>query len=155
MKMKIKDIYVTNRKRALDIDKVEAIAESIKLIGLLNPISVTDDNRLVTGHHRLEAHKTLGLDEIEVRVLELTDLSQELAEIDENIIRNELNDIDMGEHLIERDNLLISMGLRAKQGDNRFTLNNRSETVSGLLTSKDIAKKIGISDRMIRMKKHN
>jgi len=149
MKINTDDIKINGRKRQLDRDKALAIAESIKLIGLLNPITISEDNTLISGRHRLEAHRMLGLDEIEVRVVKLTDLTQELAEIDENIIRNELNDIDMGEHLIERDNLLESIGIRAKRGDNRFTLANRPEMISGL----KIGKNIGMSERLIRMKK--
>jgi hypothetical protein len=149
MKAKIRDIKINGRKRPLDRNKASAIAESIKLVGLLNPITVAEDYTLISGYHRLEAHKILGLDQIEARVVNLTDLTQELAEIDENIIRNELNDIDMGEHLIERDTLLESMGIRTRRGDNRFTLANRPEMVSGL----KIGKKIGMSERVIRMKK--
>ena len=131
MKIKTEDIKINVRKRQLERDKAVAIAESIKLIGLLNPITISEDHTLISGRHRLEAYRILGFDEIEVRVLKLTDLTQELAEIDENIIRNELNDIDIGEHLIERDKLLETMGIRAKRGDNRFTLTNRPEMVSG------------------------
>lgn len=149
MNIKIEDIKINVRKRQLDRDKAVAIAESIKLIGLLNPITISEDYTLISGRHRIEAHRILGFDEIEARVVKLTDLMQELAEIDENIIRNELNDIDIGEHLIERDNLLETMGIRAKRGDNRFTLANRPEMVSGL----KIGKKIGMSERLIRMKK--
>jgi len=149
MKVNIQDIKINGRKRQLDTDKAVAIAESIKLIGLLNPITLAQDYTLISGRHRLEAHRILGFDEIEARVVKLTDLTQELAEIDENIIRNELNDIDMGEHLIERDKLLENLGIRAKRGDNRFTLANRPEIVSGL----KIGKKIGMSKRLIRMKK--
>ena len=153
MKINTKNIKINGRKRQLDRDKAVAIAESIKLIGLLNPITISEDYTLISGRHRLEAYRILGFDEIEVRVLKLTDLTQELAEIDENIIRNELNDIDIGEHLIERDKLLETMGIRAKRGDNRFTLTNRPEMVSGLMTNKKIGKKVGMSERLIRMKK--
>jgi hypothetical protein len=135
------------------MDKAIALSESIKLIGLLNPITITEDKVLISGRHRLEAHRILGVEKIEARVVNLKDVTQELAEIDENIIRNELNDIDMGEHLIERDKLLERLGIRAKRGDNRFTVSNRPEIISGLRTNKDIGKKIGMSGRLIRMKK--
>jgi len=152
MKVKLNDIKIEERKRQLDRNKAAALAESIQLIGLLNPITITEDNTLVSGRHRLEAYAMLGIEEIETRAVTLNQITQQLAEIDENIIRNELTDIDMGEHLIERDNVLEKLGIRARRGDNRFTL-NRSAMVSGLTTNKDIGKKMGLSERLLRIKK--
>jgi|GEM_PF-1596200 len=153
MKVKIDDVRIAQRKRPLDKKKAEAIAESIKLIGLLNPITVTENFTLISGRHRLEAHRILGLEEIEVNVVELADLTQDLAEIDENIIRNELNDIDVGEHLIERDNILELLGIKARRGDNRYTIIRRPEIITGLGTNKEMGRRIGISERLIRIKK--
>jgi len=152
MKVKLNDIKIEERKRQLDKNKAAALAESIQLIGLLNPITITENKSLISGRHRLEAHAMLGIGKIDARVVKVNEVTQHLAEIDENIMRNELNDIDMGEHLLERDNLLETLGIRAKRGDNRFTL-NRSEMVATLMTNREIGKKVGVSERLIRMKK--
>jgi hypothetical protein len=45
----------------------------------------------------------------------------ELAEIDENLVRNELDPVTMGELANRRDEILKELGQRAKQGQNRFT----------------------------------
>jgi predicted methyltransferase len=153
MRVKIDDVRINRRRRPLDRKKARAIAESIKLIGLLNPITVTEDLTLISGRHRLEAHKILGLEEIEANIVGLADLTQDLAEIDENIIRNELNDIDMGEHLIDRDNLLDLLGIKARRGDNRYTIRRRPEIITGLGTNREMGKRIGMSERLIRIKK--
>lgn len=150
--MTIDDIRINERMRDLDLSRVNDLAESIDLIGLLNPITVDKNNELISGLHRLEAYKLLGLKTIEVKVVNLDFLRCEVAEIDENIIRNDLNDIEIGEHLLRRDNLLEKMEIRAKRGDNRFTL-NRPPMIGGLKTIKDVVKSVGISQSSIRLKK--
>jgi hypothetical protein len=44
-----------------------------------------------------------------------------LAQIDENVSRAELNVIEFGEHLLQRDELLEAMGFRKISGNNRFS----------------------------------
>src|SRR4051812_35702116 len=78
---------------------VAELADSIRLIGLVNPIAVTPDMRLVAGGNRLEACRMLGWESIPARVLELDQLHAELAEIDENLIRNELDVLERAEYL--------------------------------------------------------
>lgn len=58
--VKISDIRITDRKRAISPEKVSGLADSIKAVGLLNPISITPSNALISGLHRLEATKLLG-----------------------------------------------------------------------------------------------
>jgi len=62
--VKVEDVYVpVKRKKTLDQDKVDAIAESMLEEGQKTPIQVRKgDGRLVLieGLHRLEACKALG-----------------------------------------------------------------------------------------------
>ena len=64
----IADIYVpVKRKRDLDVEKVEALAESILEEGVKIPIQVRDDGKrlvLVEGLHRMEAARALGEENI-------------------------------------------------------------------------------------------
>lgn len=60
----IKEIYVPERVRKIDINHVKELAESIKSEGLFTPIVLSNPKdrkklRLVAGEHRLEAFKTL------------------------------------------------------------------------------------------------
>ena len=48
-----------------------ALAQSIEDVGLLHPIVITPDYRLIAGRRRLEAYKTLGWTEIPVHVVSL------------------------------------------------------------------------------------
>src|SRR5437773_12375629 len=100
MKFRIADIKVVDRKRkAGDISQ---LAASIKEVGLLNPIVILPDGTLVAGLNRLEACKSLGWEEIEANIRELDGLHAELAEIDENLIRNELAVIQRAKQVARR-----------------------------------------------------
>jgi N6-adenosine-specific RNA methylase IME4/ParB-like chromosome segregation protein Spo0J len=151
MKRKIAEIRIPEGRRTIDPAKVLALAESIELIGLINPIAITGDDVLIAGWHRLEAHKYLGRDEIECVVLNCDELRSRLAEIDENLIRNDLDPIGIGEQAILRDGILDAMRLRAKSGDNRFT--DRGADSAPLQTTADIANEIGISKRVLQENK--
>lgn len=151
MDISINDIYAVSRRRAISTQKVAKLAHSITEIGLLNPITVQQNGanfRLVAGLHRLEAFKLLQRDTIPAYVVSFDEAERaELAEIDENLQRNELTVLEQAEHLYRRDEILEILGLRAKRGDNRYS---RPDTVSGHKTTEDIAKEIGISGRSAR-----
>jgi ParB family chromosome partitioning protein len=95
----IASIRIENRLRSLDSAKVAELAASIAEIGLLQPIGIRPDGTLVYGYHRLEACKQLGWTEIPAVVVDGDDLHAELAEISENLIRNELTLLERAEHL--------------------------------------------------------
>ncbi len=88
----INSIEIANRKRHLG--DIEQLAKSISELGLLNPITITKDGTLIAGLHRLEACRSLGWTEIPVTIIELGELQTELAEIDENLVRSELSQLD-------------------------------------------------------------
>lgn len=149
MIIKLDGIQVKPGRRAIDRAKVRELADSIKDIGMLNPITVRPDLTLIAGAHRLEAAKLLGWAEVEVNVSHVSDAQAELAEIDENLMRNELHYIDRGKAILHRDELLIQLGHRATVG--RPEIN--SEIISPLKTTQDIAAEIGISKRTLLQEK--
>ena len=67
-RMRIKDIKVEKSYRR-DPGNIEELAESIRRFGLLRPILITSDNRLIAGRRRLEACKILGWNTIPVSIL--------------------------------------------------------------------------------------
>jgi len=77
MKYRIADIIVGERKRKAS--DITSLAESINQIGLINPITIKPDGSLVAGLNRLEACKSIGWEEIEVTIADLSDLDAELA----------------------------------------------------------------------------
>lgn len=67
-KRAIADIQVGKRHRR-DLGDVDALAASIEDIGLLNPITVDEDGRLLAGARRLAACKRLGWKMVPVNVV--------------------------------------------------------------------------------------
>jgi len=90
--IEIDRVIVRDRKR--QAGNLDSLKDSIREIGLMQPITVTADLVLIAGFHRLTACKELGWDTIPTIIVELDGLQAELAEIDENLIRNELNQFE-------------------------------------------------------------
>lgn len=84
----IGDIEVGERARA-ELGDLAELKESITSLGLLQPVVITADHRLIAGHRRLEACRALGMAEVPVIVAEhITDAVDLLkAERDENTCR--------------------------------------------------------------------
>ncbi len=77
-------IYIGKRFRS-DLGDLDALAASIKDLGLLHPIGVDPHRNLIFGHRRLVAHQHLGWEAIQARVIHVHSLLQ--AEHDENELR--------------------------------------------------------------------
>ena len=84
--MRIDDVIIGDRFRH-DMGDIDALAQSIADIGLLHPIVVTPDNRLIAGRRRLEACKALGLVDIAATVVDLQEIAR--GEFAENEIRKD------------------------------------------------------------------
>ena len=77
-------IQVGTRHRK-QLGDLSPLAASMTTLGLLHPVVITPDDRLVAGARRLAAAQQLGWTEIPVRVVDLSSLLQ--AEHDENVLR--------------------------------------------------------------------
>ena len=141
--IQVHNIKVGTRFRKLDDDKVDELAKSISVIGLLHPIVIDTKNNLLSGHHRLEAHKKLGRESIECKQVSLSELEKELVQIDENLINNELTIIEKSEHLIKRESILEQLGLRSEIGENQYTCRGGVN----LVTTKTLSDQLGIAER--------
>jgi len=150
--VKIKNIVVHKRLRDINTDKVKELADSIKEVGLLSPVLVTKDNVLVAGNHRIEAYKLLGKEEIEANIIDKTTLLIELAEIDENLIRNELHFIEEGNHLSRRKEIYEELYPKTKQGGDRKSteIKQRLAPLEKPSFVTDTASKTGKSERTVR-----
>jgi ParB family transcriptional regulator, chromosome partitioning protein len=93
-----------------------------------------------------------GRSEVPVQVIDADDLHRELAEIDEDPIRAELNVLEQGEHLARRDELLMELGLRADQSNNGGTGKYAvtGATVAPVKTTADLGAEIGLSKRAMQ-----
>ena len=157
LKLTPSTISVPTSRRPVDPKKVQDIAESVRIIGLLNAIIVRKKGRkyvLVAGAHRLAAIKLLGYNVVDCILVECEDdLQAELIEIDENLIRNDITDpITIGELVNRREEILELKGLRAKAGDNQHTKGG-GENNSPPKTTATIAQEIGIGERTLQHNK--
>jgi ParB/RepB/Spo0J family partition protein len=124
--MQIKSIPIASifpgpnrRLRQVTHEKVQALADSIREIGLRTPISLREVScegvpmpyslngntyHVVAGEHRLEARKDLGWVEIPAFIIEgdEDEATCRVWEIDENLVRADLTVTERDEHLKER-----------------------------------------------------
>ena len=140
--IEVHNIKVGTRFRKLDDDKVDELVKSISVIGLLHPIVIDTKNNLLSGHHRLEAHKKLGRESIECKLVSMSELENELVQIDENLILNQLSVLEISEHLIRREEILTKLGKRSTVRDNQYAGVN-----SDTSTTKELAIELGLLER--------
>lgn len=155
MKIKISDIKVGENRRAIDEANVRTLMNSIKEVGLISPIAVTVSNLLIAGAHRLEACRRIGMEKIECNVIEIDGLKAELAEIDENLVRHNLNHIDEGEQLLRKKEIYEVLYPETKKGAvNQYTKVLMAEDAVSNQKSfvDDTASKMQIAPRTIRNK---
>jgi ParB-like chromosome segregation protein Spo0J len=88
----ISNIIVGNRHRK-DMGDIDALAESIKSVGLLHPIVVTRAGSLIAGQRRLAACKLLGWTEVPVRIVDLDVIA--CGEFAENVVREDFTPSEM------------------------------------------------------------
>ncbi|MEA1929202.1 MAG: ParB N-terminal domain-containing protein [Candidatus Auribacterota bacterium] len=90
MKVSIKSIIIEEDIRIRqDPGDLSPLENSIEKVGLLNPIVIDEDNRLIAGYRRLSACRNLGWEEIEVNMIKFggDELKMLDAEVDENLFR--------------------------------------------------------------------
>lgn len=141
MKMPIRQIVVGERHRK-DMGDLDALASSIADIGLLQPIGVSPDNRLIFGERRLRACRDiLGLTEIEARVIDMPSIV--VGESAENEVRKDFT-------VSER--VAIAAAIREELGERRGRPSNENvqeiaEIKKGQKTTDFAARKAGFGNR--------
>ena len=86
-RMPLEQIEIGFRYRK-DLGDVGALADSITEVGLLHPVVVTPEGRLIAGQRRLEACRYLGWSEIPVTIVDLLQVAR--GEAHENFVRKDL-----------------------------------------------------------------
>ena len=150
----IDKIRVGLNRRPVKPQKVTELMGSIKANGLLNPITLDQNFNLIAGLHRLTACKMLGLDRVECNIITCEDAEHaRLAEIDENLIRSELDTLERAELWLERDQILEQMGLRARTGENQYTKKGSESISPPAKTTLELAKEVGYTERTFQQGK--
>ena len=160
-------MVVGDRLRSIDPEKVTMLAESIAAIGLQQPISVWSPNadvlKLIAGRHRFEAFKKLGREnpkdmrwkEIDCVFLDMDDLDRQLWEIDENLCRADLTDMERAQHTAKRAEVVRQRAeLRAKLAPNSDEPKKRGPKSKGQVQFvADTAKATGRSKKSVKRDK--
>jgi len=88
-------VVIRERHRPLDEGKVGHLADSMRELGLQQPISIWVEGEgspvLVAGRHRLEAARKLGWEQIDCVFVGLDETEREMWEIAENLHRVDLS----------------------------------------------------------------
>ena len=153
MQVNIDRIQVNSGRREALPDAVRELADSISAVGLLNPITVDRDYILIAGLHRLEAAKLLGWAEIECNVSSLEGLQAELAEIDENFVRADLETLEFGKLLLRRKEIYEMLNPYAKNGGDRKSEKIRCAKCTSDFSKSfvdDTAEKLGVAPSTVR-----
>lgn len=160
----VAQIDASFRLRVVDSGYAAALAENIQQVGRLRqPIEVRlwqdkKGYRLIAGAHRLEAVRLLDWPDIEAFVYDATEDEARLAEIDENLVRHELNPLDKASFLAERksvwerlhpDTIKGVAGGKARQGSASDTMSFAASTAERLgITPRTIERAVSIATKL-------
>lgn len=147
----ISSITTDGRLRPADHDYVAALADNIALQGLKTPVLVRPVGKrfaLVAGLHRLEACRTLGHERIPAQIEDMTPAQAVLVEIDENLLRADLNALDRAIFIDRRISVLQELGEIDGRGGDRKS-DERDQTAK-LAVRTEVASRLGLSERSIR-----
>ncbi len=104
MLVNIDEIKIKKRARH-NLGSLKDLANSMKEHGLMNPVSITEDKVLISGHRRIEAARLLGWKKIEAIVHpNLSRVEMLEMEIDENLHRKDFTPDEVVEafHQLEK-----------------------------------------------------
>lgn len=128
------DLIVPNAyqpRKYFNDDTIDELAQSIKAYGIIQPLSVrkiSDDKyELIAGERRFKAAKKVGLNEVPVIVLDISDKDSAAIALLENLQREDLNFIEeaMGYENLIKEHEFTQQQLAAKLGKNQSTIANK------------------------------
>ena len=154
----VDQIHVGDRLRSVNPDHAALIAESFRSNGQMTPIEVRRDDEggflLVAGAHRLEAAKLAGIAEISAIIVQVDEDTARLREIDENLCRRDLTELDRAAFLAERKVVWAKLNPEAIVFKNKKSRTNLS-TIGTF--AEEVAERLGLSRRSIdrAINRHN
>jgi ParB family chromosome partitioning protein len=128
-------------RKYFDDETIEELAQSIKMYGIIQPISVRrmgeNSYELVAGERRLRAAKKLGLNTVPVILVDITDKDSAAIALLENLQREDLNYIEEAEayynliqdHSYTQEQLAYTIGKKQSTIANKLRLLKLSAAV--------------------------
>lgn len=156
MRIPITEIKIIPGRRKAVPSHIAELTKSIADVGLLNPITINEDRTLIAGLHRLEAAKLLNWTEIDCTICDIDSTRAELAEIDENVIRQPLSDMELNRALTRRKELYealhpetIARNRPGHVSNHQGSSDKLSPESSVKSFVEDTAEKLGVSARTV------
>jgi ParB family chromosome partitioning protein len=146
----VDQIHVEDRLRSVNPDHAALIAESFRANGQMTPIEVRRDEAgkfvLVAGAHRLAAARLAEMDQIAAIITDADEDQARLREIDENLCRRDLTELDRATFLAERKAVWIRL-----HPETAVTGRKKLKTNLSLIPTfaKDAAERLGLSARSV------
>ena len=112
LSMAIEEIIVPESqvRQYFNPEKLEQLAESIEQHGVLEPLLITPSKELIAGERRLRASKMVGLTQLPVKILDVSDAEAKALAIVENLQREDLNPVEETEGILELLQLKLERG---------------------------------------------
>ena len=94
------------------------LKKSIEMLGLLEPLTITKDNTLVSGHRRLKALREIGWEDADCRIGDFENLTLSLVELNRYRKKTTTELLNEAEILKKEYSKFVKMG-RPKKGEER------------------------------------
>lgn len=152
----ISSIQIGDRLRLVDPDRAAFIGAGMAAVGQIQPIEVRPikakkyEYALVVGGHRLAGAELIGWTEIDAIVTAMTAEQARMREIDENVYRAELSDLDRAVFLAEKKRLYEQLHPETKHGGDR---RSDQAAIFGDLAprfTEEVKERLGYSERTIQ-----
>jgi ParB family chromosome partitioning protein len=156
-------------RKYFDDETIEELAQSIKMYGIIQPLSVRkmgeDSYELVAGERRLRAAKKLGLESVPVILVDITDKESAAIALLENLQREDLNYIEEAEayynliqdHSYTQEQLADSIGKKQSTIANKLRLLKLSTSLRKILLDNKLTERharalLKIHDEKLQLK---
>ena len=151
----LENIKTNNKYLRLESD-IEELKKSIETVGLINPLILNQEDKLIAGGRRYSALKALGKTEAPYVRIEKSELEQELVSIDENLVRKDLNKMELEASLSRGRELYEKLYPSAKKFEAEDLTNPQDQEINKELPNDQrsfidlTAEKTGLSKKVIK-----
>jgi ParB-like chromosome segregation protein Spo0J len=128
---------------------VEELEKSIRTIGLIAPLVVSKDKKILAGGRRYQALLNLGFTEAPVMVVDKDELERELISIDENLVRKNLNKVELEGNLRRAKEIYQALNPESEFTQESEAEEDKKEVLPAQKFLDMVSEKTGFSARQI------
>jgi hypothetical protein len=148
MMKKLSDLKPWDKNpREIDSKGLERLKKQIKNLGIYKPLLVNQDNIVLGGNMRLKAYQELGIDEVEVSVVD--------AQTEARMIEYALSDNDRAGKYLKKDLIDLLFGQDINQEDYSVDLGSQTSIEELLQKNKEENEKPEIEFTEELLEEHN